>query len=51
MFEMSMIGELSYFLGLQVRQSDLGMFISQAKYAKELVKKFGLNGKLMFGFL
>ncbi|XP_059441942.1 uncharacterized mitochondrial protein AtMg00810-like [Corylus avellana] len=45
MFEMSMIGELSFFLGLQVQQSKLGMFVSQTKYAKELVKKFGLYGK------
>ncbi|XP_059446488.1 uncharacterized mitochondrial protein AtMg00810-like [Corylus avellana] len=47
-FEMSMIGELSYFRGLQVQQSDLGMFVSQAKYAKELLKKFGLDGKSLF---
>ncbi|XP_059451093.1 uncharacterized mitochondrial protein AtMg00240-like [Corylus avellana] len=45
MFEVSMNGELSYFLGLQVQQSDRGMFVSQTKYTKELVKKFGLDGK------
>lgn len=33
-FEMSMIGELSYFLGLQVSQTMIGMFISQEKYLK-----------------
>lgn len=43
-FEMSMIGELTYFLGLQVQQLDDGIFVSQTKYAKDLVKKFGLNG-------
>ena len=42
-FEMSMIGELTHFLGLQIRQQDLGIFLSQSKYAKNLVKKFGLE--------
>jgi hypothetical protein len=44
-FEMSMIGELNYFLGLQVKQSPEGIFISQTKYARDLVKRFGLDGK------
>jgi hypothetical protein len=44
-FEMSMIGELTYFLGMQVKQTSEGIFISQAKYAKDLVKRFGLDGK------
>jgi hypothetical protein len=44
-FEMSMIGELNYFLGLQVKQTAEGIFISQSKYAKDLVKHFGLDGK------
>jgi len=43
-FEMSMVGELSYFLGLQVKQLKEGIFITQAKYAKNLVKRFGLEG-------
>ena len=43
MFEMSMVGELTYFLGLQVKQTDLGIYINQAKYAKNLVKRFGLD--------
>ena len=42
-FEMSMIGELSHFLGLQIHQQESGIFISQSKYAKNLVKKFGLE--------
>ena len=42
-FEMSMIGELTHFLGLQIRQLDSGVFQSQSKYAKNLVKKFGLE--------
>ena len=39
-FEMSMIGELSHFLGFQIRQQDSGIFLSQSKHAKNLVKKF-----------
>jgi hypothetical protein len=42
-FEMSMIGELSYFLGLQVKQSSTGIFISQEKYLKEMLKKFHME--------
>ena len=42
-FEMSMMGELSYFLGLQIKQSPSGMFVPQSKYAKNLVSKFGLE--------
>jgi hypothetical protein len=44
-FEMSMIGELTYFLGMQVKQTYEGIFIFQAKYAKDLVKCFGLDGR------
>ncbi|KAK6162228.1 hypothetical protein DH2020_002069 [Rehmannia glutinosa] len=44
-FEMSMVGELNYFLGLQVKQFDKGIFITQNKYAKNLVKRFGLDNK------
>ena len=44
-FEMSMVGELNYFLGLQVKQRKDGIFISQEKYAKNLVKRFGLDSK------
>jgi hypothetical protein len=39
-FEMSLIGELSYFLGLQVKQSSAGIFLTQEKYLKEMLKKF-----------
>ena len=42
-FEMSMIGEVTHFLGLQIRQQDLGIFLSQSKYVKNLMKKFGLK--------
>jgi hypothetical protein len=39
-FEMSMIGELSYFLGLQVNQSSARIFISQETFLKEMLKNF-----------
>ncbi|GJQ96053.1 integrase, catalytic region, zinc finger, CCHC-type containing protein [Tanacetum coccineum] len=42
-FEMSMMGELNFFLGLQVHQSPRGIFISQLQYAIELLKKHGLD--------
>ena len=42
-FKMSMIGELTHFLGLQICQQDSGIFLSQSKYARNLVKKFGLE--------
>ena len=42
-FKISMIGKLSHFLGLQIHQQESGIFISQSKYAKNLVKKFGLE--------
>ena len=44
-FEMSMVGELNYFLGLQVKQRKDGIFISQEKHAKNLVKRFSLDSK------
>ncbi|KAH9680506.1 Integrase catalytic domain-containing protein [Citrus sinensis] len=40
-FEMSMMGELKYFLGLQIKQNKEGIFINQAKYVKDLLKRFG----------
>ncbi|GJX82009.1 retrovirus-related pol polyprotein from transposon TNT 1-94 [Tanacetum coccineum] len=42
-FEMSMMGELKLFLGLQVHQSPCSIFISQSQYAIELLKKHGLD--------
>ncbi|RVW94394.1 Copia protein [Vitis vinifera] len=47
-FEMSMVGELTYFLGFQVKQLKDGIFLSQSKYARELVKKFGLESTKHF---
>ncbi|KAK9217771.1 hypothetical protein WN943_006399 [Citrus x changshan-huyou] len=42
-FEMSMMGELKYFLGLQIKQNEEGIFINQAKYMKDLLKRFGYD--------
>jgi hypothetical protein len=42
-FEMSMIVELSYFLGLQIKQMENGIFVSQGKYIKDMLKKFGMD--------
>jgi len=42
-FEMSMMGELNFFLGLQVKQMKHGTFLSQTKYCIKLVKKFGME--------
>ena len=42
-FEMSMIRELTHFLGLQICQQDSSIFLSQSKYAKNFLKKFGLE--------
>ncbi|GJX95228.1 putative ribonuclease H-like domain-containing protein [Tanacetum coccineum] len=40
-FQMSYMGKLTFFLGLQVTQKDDGIFISQDKYVDEILKKFG----------
>ncbi|GKC44429.1 retrovirus-related pol polyprotein from transposon TNT 1-94 [Tanacetum coccineum] len=42
-FEMSMMGELNFFLGLQVKQMEDEIFFNQSKYIKEMLKKFGLK--------
>jgi hypothetical protein len=42
-FEMSIIGELSYFLGLQIKQIKNSIFVSQGKYIKDMLKKFGME--------
>ncbi|RZB51816.1 Glutathione S-transferase U18 [Glycine soja] len=42
-FEMSMMGELNYFLGLQIKQTNDGIFVNQSKYCKELIKRFGME--------
>ncbi|GJX34959.1 retrovirus-related pol polyprotein from transposon TNT 1-94 [Tanacetum coccineum] len=42
-FKMSMIGQMSFFLGLQISQSPRGIFINQSKYDSKIVKKYGLH--------
>ncbi|GJX30952.1 uncharacterized mitochondrial protein-like protein [Tanacetum coccineum] len=42
-FQMSFIGELTFLLGLQVKQKENGIFISQDKYVAEILKKFGFG--------
>ena len=42
-FEISMIGELSYFLGLQIKQMKNDTFVSQGKYIKDMLKKFEME--------
>nr|GEZ80841.1 retrovirus-related Pol polyprotein from transposon TNT 1-94 [Tanacetum cinerariifolium] len=42
-FEMSMMGEITFFLGLQVSQSPCGIFINQSNYVLEILKKYGME--------
>ena len=42
-FEISMMGELNFILGLQIKQLKEGTFINQAKYIKDLLKKFNME--------
>jgi hypothetical protein len=41
-FQMSIMGELTFFLGIQVKQTKQGTFMHQAKYTKNLMKKFNM---------
>jgi hypothetical protein len=41
-FQMSMMGELTFFLGIQVKQTKQCTFMHQAKYTKDLIKKFNM---------
>jgi hypothetical protein len=42
-FEMSMMGELRFLLGFQIKQLEDGIFISQTKYTYDILKKFGME--------
>eukprot|EP00253_Pinus_taeda_P028408 PITA_28408 len=42
-FEMSLLGELTYFLGLQIQKNRDGIFLSQTKYLKQILKKYGME--------
>jgi hypothetical protein len=47
-FEMSMMGELNYFLRLKINQLEEGTFVSQTKYCNELLKRFYMeNSKVI----
>ncbi|XP_070047283.1 secreted RxLR effector protein 161-like [Nicotiana tomentosiformis] len=48
-FEMSMMGDLMFFLGLQIQQSEEGTFVCQTKYTKELIQKFGMSSAKAIG--
>jgi hypothetical protein len=43
MFEMSMMGVLTFFLGFQIKQTKEGTFISQTKYTRDILKRFGMD--------
>ncbi|WVZ97033.1 hypothetical protein U9M48_042598 [Paspalum notatum var. saurae] len=42
-FEMSLMGELQFFLGLQIKQGPEGTFVHQAKYTRDILKKFEMG--------
>nr|GEZ91273.1 hypothetical protein [Tanacetum cinerariifolium] len=48
-FEMSMIGEMTFFLVLQVNQSPCGIFINQSKYVLEIQNKYGMESYDLVG--
>ncbi|GJR61259.1 retrovirus-related pol polyprotein from transposon TNT 1-94 [Tanacetum coccineum] len=48
-FEMSLMGEMKFFLGLQIHQSPRGIFINQAKYTLEILKKHGMEKEQSIG--
>jgi hypothetical protein len=41
-FQMSMVGELTFFLDIQVKQTKQGTFVHQVKYMNDLMKKFNM---------
>jgi hypothetical protein len=42
-FQMSIMGELTFFLGIQVKQMKQGTFVHQEKYTNDLIKKFNMD--------
>ena len=48
-FEMSMFGEIKFFVGLQIQQKKDGIYITQSKYIKEILKKFGMEDSRLVG--
>ncbi|WVZ51751.1 hypothetical protein U9M48_002864 [Paspalum notatum var. saurae] len=45
-FEMSLMGELQFFLGLQIKQGPEGTFVHQAKYTRDILKKFDMGDSI-----
>ena len=43
MFEMTDLGEISYFLGIEIKQAQNEIFICQKKYLKEILNRFGME--------
>lgn len=43
-FDMSDLGKMSYFLGVEVIQNEEGIYICQRKYAREVLERFGMKG-------
>ena len=48
-FEMSMFGEIKFFVRLQIQQNKNGIYITQFKYIKEILKKFGMEDSILVG--
>ena len=48
-FEMSMFGEIKFFVELQIQQNKNGIYITQSKYIKEILKKFGMEDSRLVG--
>jgi hypothetical protein len=46
---MSMMDELKFFLGLQIKQTEEGIFLNQSKYVIDLLKRFGLANAKAYG--
>lgn len=50
-FEISMMGEIRYFLGIQIKQQKEVIFIFQEKYVKDLLKTYGMNDAKITGIV
>ena len=48
-FEMSMFGEIKFFVGLQIQQRKNGIYMTQSKYIKEIMKFFGMEDSKLVG--
>ena len=48
-FEISIFGEINFFVGLQIQQNKNGIYITQSKYIKEILKKFGMEDSRLVG--